>query len=171
MRGFFLLLLFAHNSNAQPLFTDNFDSDSLTQPWQIITGNWHIADVQQLRIAPAEHGRQYVLRSDSTGFIQLFMDLPQNSKGKKLKLSFSYYTYARSHAPHLETEFYKKEMKDGIRGRPSTIHLPVKGMWFPFTKTYTIPADANQFRIVFSNPRSSRDKAPCLDVIAVSILQ
>lgn len=151
------------------LFTENFESDTLSKNWQIINGNWHIADVQNLRIAPAENGHTYVLRSDSAGHIRLFIELPPKSASKKLKLSFSYYTYTRSHAPQVETEFYKKEMIDGIRGKPSTINLPVKGMWFPYSKTWTIPPDANQFRIVFSNPRSSKDKSPCLDVIAVSI--
>lgn len=153
------------------LFSENFESNYLSPQFQPISGNWHIADVQNLRIAPAENGRQYVLRSDSAGYIQLHIDLPPNSKSKKLQLNFSYYTYARSYASVIETEFYKKEMKDGIRGKPSTINLPVKGMWSPFTKSYTIPADANQFRIVFSNPRTSKDKAPCLDVISVSLLK
>jgi hypothetical protein len=157
---------------AQQLFTDNFDSAALKSQWQIITGNWHIADVQELRIAPAENGRQFVLRSDSAGYIQLFIDLPRSSRSKKLRFSFSCYTYSKGNAPRIEAAFYKKEMKDGIRGKPMTWLLTVKGMWWPYTKTLTIPADANQFRVVFFNPRSSATgKAPCLDVIGVSLLK
>ena len=167
-----ILIVLAHGLQAQRLFHENFDSATLSPQWQIITGNWHRADVQDLKIAPAENGRQYVLRSDSAGFIQLFIDLPATSKGKKIQLGFQYYTYASGSAPQVETEFYKKEMKDGIRGKPSKYTLPLKGMWSPFTETLIIPADANQFRIVFFNPRnSSAGKAPCLDVISVSLLK
>jgi hypothetical protein len=168
---FTTLIVTANGLQAQRLFYENFDSVSLGPRWQIITGNWHRADVQELRIAPAENGRQYVLRSDSAGFLQLFIDLPAASKGKKIQLSFQYYTYAKSSAPQVETEFYKKEMKDGIRGKLSKWKLPVKGMWSPFTRTLIIPADANQFRIVFVNPRSSAGRAPCLDVVSVSLLK
>jgi hypothetical protein len=169
---FAISIICAGKIQSQQLFTENFDSAALQPQWQIITGNWHIADVQELRIAPAENCRQFVLRSDSAGYIQLFIDLPSFSKDKKLQFSFSYYTYAKGSAPRVEAEFYKKEMKDGIRGKPMTWVLPLKGMWAPYTKTLTIPTDANQFRVVFFNPRSSpAGKAPCLDVIAVSLLK
>lgn len=169
---FTTLIVSADRLQAQRIFHENFDSTSLAPQWQIITGNWHRADVQELRIAPAENGRQYVFRSDSAGYIQLFIDLPAASKGKKIQLSFQYYTYAKGSAPRVESEFYKKEMKDGIRGKPAKWTLPVKGMWSPFIKTLTVPPDANQFRIVFFNPRSSSTgKAHCLDVVSVSLLQ
>src|SRR5262245_42076888 len=118
MRFLILLFICSNGLKAQPIFSDNFDSASLRPQWQIIQGNWHRADVQELRIAPAENGRQYVLRSDSAGYIQLFIDLPASSKGKKLQFSFAYYTYAKGIAPRVEAEFYKKEMKDGIGGKP-----------------------------------------------------
>jgi hypothetical protein len=175
MRSFLLfitLVIGAGKLQGRQLFTDNFDSSSLKPQWQIINGNWHIADVQDLRIAPAENGREFVLRSDSAGAIRLFVDLPPSSKSKKLRFSFSYYTYAKGKAPRIEAEFYKKEMKDGKRGKSMIWILPVKGMWAPYTKTLIVPADANQFRVVFFNPRSpATGKAPCLDVIAVSVLK
>ena len=166
------LIVSSDGLQAQPIFFENFDSASLSPQWQIISGNWHRADVQELRIAPAENGRQFVLRSDSTGYIRLFIDLPVPSKAKKCQFSFLYYTYAKGMAPKVETEFYKKEMIDGIRGKPGTWILPVKGMWVRFSKTLVLPADANQLRIVFFNPRSSSTgRAPCFDVVSVSLLK
>ena len=165
------ILLYTLHTNAQPLYSANFESATLDSAFQPISGNWHIADVQQLRIAPAENGRQFVLRSDSAGLIRLFIDVPLSPKPSKLKLDFSYYTYSRSHGPLIETEFYKKEMKDGLRGKPTKTNLPVKGMWSIYSKTFTIPPDANSFRIVFVNPRSSIGKSPCLDAISVSLVK
>ena len=167
-----LLVVFADGSKAQQLFIENFDSATLNELWQIIAGNWQRADVQDLKIAPAENGRQFVLRSDSAGLIRLFIDLPLNAKGKMLQLSFSYYTYAKGIAPQVETGFYKKQIKDGIRGKPARSALPVKGMWISHTRTFTVPADANQFRVIFSNPRSSpTGKVACFDVVSVSLLK
>jgi hypothetical protein len=165
------ILLFSGSANSQLLYSANFESATLDSTFQPITGNWHIADVQQLRIAPAENGRQFVLRSDSAGHIQLFIDVPISKKPAKLKFSFSYYTYAQSHGPRFETEFYKKEMKDGLRGKSTKTNLPVKGMWTVYSKIFTIPPDANNFRIIFNNPRSSKEKAPCFDAITVSLVK
>jgi hypothetical protein len=163
--------LYSLNANAQSIYSANFESSILDSAFQPITGNWHIDDVQQLRIAPAENGRQFVLRSDSAGLIQLFIDVPISQKSAKLKFSFSYYTFSQSHGPRFETEFYKKEMKDGLRGKPTRTNLPVKGMWSTYSKTFTIPPDANHFRIFFINPRSSKAKAPCFDAITVSLVK
>lgn len=169
---FSLMLLAGQFSHAQILVSENFETASLSSSWQIISGNWHIADVQQLRIAPAENGRQYVLRSDSAGLIRLFVDIPGSVKASRLQLRFSYYTYSNAHGLRIETEFYKKEMKDGLRGKPWRTNLAVKGMWTEFTKVLPLPANANSFRIVFSNPRSSpKGKSPCLDVITVFLLK
>jgi hypothetical protein len=167
----FFILSCGLSTNSQPLYSANFESATLDSAFQPISGNWHIADVQQLRIAPAENGRQFVLRSDSAGLIRLFIDVPLSKKPAKLKLSFSYYTYSQYHGPRFETEFYKKEMKDGLRGKPTRVNLPVKGMWSIYSKTFTIPPDANNFRIVFNNPRSSNAKSPCLDAIMVSLVK
>lgn len=165
------ILLHTLNVNSQLIYSANFESASLDSAFQTVTGNWHIADVQQLRIAPAENGRQFVLRSDSAGRIWLFVEVPISQKPAKLKLSFSYYTYSQSHGPRFETEFYKKEMKDGLRGKPTRTSLPVNGMWTVYSKIFTIPPDANSFRIVFNNPRSSKTKAPCFDAITVSLVK
>src|SRR5689334_10539114 len=128
-RALLLLLLLscnAHVARSQLLFSANFESGKFDSSFQLVSGNWHIADVQQLRIAPAENGRQYVLRSDSAGLIRLFVDIPLSKKTQKLKLNFFYYTYAGARGPGIETEFYKKEMKDGLRGKPTRANLPVK---------------------------------------------
>jgi hypothetical protein len=167
----FLILFNTINANSQLIYSTNFETATLDSTFQPVSGNWHIADVQQLRIAPAENGRQFVLRSDSAGLIWLFIDVPISRKPAKLKLSFSYYTYSQSHGPRFETEFYKKEMKDGLRGKPTRTNLPVKGMWTVYSKIFTIPPDANSFRIVFNNPRSSKAKAPCFDAITVSLVK
>lgn len=168
---FIFILLCTLQANSQLLYSANFESATLDSTFQPVSGNWHIADVQQLRIAPAENGRQFILRSDSAGLIWLFIDVPISQKPAKLKLSFSYYTYSRSHGPSFETEFYKKEMKDGLRGRPTRTNLPVKGMWTVYSRIFTIPPDANNFRIIFNNPRSSKAKAPCFDAITVSLVK
>lgn len=165
------ILLYTLNANSQLIYSANFESATLDSAFQPISGNWYIADVQQLRIAPAENGRQFVLRSDSAGLIQLFIDVPISQKSAKLKFGFSYYTYAQSHGPRFETEFYKKEMKDGIRGKPTRTNLPVKGMWTVYSKIFTIPPDANSFRVIFNNPHSSKAKAPCFDAITVSLVK
>lgn len=167
----FFILLCGLATNAQLIYSANFESATLDSTFQPVSGNWHIADVQQLRIGPAENGRQFVLRSDSAGLIWLFIDVPISRKPAKLKLSFSYYTWSQSHGPRFETEFYKKEMKDGLRGKPTRTNLPVKGMWVVYSKIFTIPPDANSFRIVFNNPRSSKSKAPCFDAITVSLVK
>ena len=52
-----IILLLARISVAQKIiFSDNFEIINLDSAWQIVNGNWRIADVQELRIAPAEGG-------------------------------------------------------------------------------------------------------------------
>ena len=156
----------------QIIFSENFESKELGPAWQIVSGNWHIADVQQLRIAPAEDGHQYVLCSDSAGFIRLFVDIPDLASVTQIKLSFSYYTYLKGPGASIEVEFHKKHLKDGIKGKLWKANLQVKGRWIRFQKILKIPAGANTIQLVFelAGTGSSR-KNVCFDSVTVSSLK
>src|SRR4051812_32583408 len=130
-------------ANTQILFSENFESDTLSVAWHRVSGNWRIGDVQEMRIAPAENGYQYVLCSNEEGFIRLLVDIPGTIKATQVKLSFSYYTYSKGPDAAIEVEFHKKDLKDGLKGKMSKFNLPVKGRWIEFQKTIKIPAEAN----------------------------
>src|SRR5688572_16467339 len=120
-------------SSAQKIiFSDNFEEKKIDSSWQIVTGNWRIGDVQELRIAPAEKGFQHVLLSggENDNIIRLLLDLPDSLQGKKIKLSFSYYILSKVAGTKIEAEFYQKEIKDGLRGRLWVAFLHRKpGRW------------------------------------------
>jgi hypothetical protein len=60
----FIFSLSACCSSAQKIiFSDNFESNKIDSAWQIVTGNWRIGYVDEMRIAPSEGGYQYVLCS------------------------------------------------------------------------------------------------------------
>src|SRR6476661_4762863 len=103
-------------ANTQILFSENFENKTLSSSWQPVSGHWHIADVQEMRIAPAENGYQYVLCSGGEGFIRLLVDIPDTIKASQIKLSFSYYTYSKGPGANVEVEFHKKDLKDGLKG-------------------------------------------------------
>lgn len=159
-----------HAKAQQIIFSENFEYKKSEPAWQRVSGNWHIADVQELRIAPAENGYRYVLCSGGPGFVRLFVDIPDTVKARRVKLSFAYYTYANGPGITVEIEFHKKAWKDGLKGKPQKIALPVKGRWMEFQKTFTIPAEANQFWVTFSEskPTGMTSKNICIDNVIVS---
>jgi hypothetical protein len=92
-----------HLVNAeQIIFSENFENKPLGPSWQPISGNWHIADVQEMRIAPAENEYQYVLCASGEGFIRLLLSIPDTIKANQIKLSFSYYTYSKGPGATIE---------------------------------------------------------------------
>ena len=121
-----------------------------------------------MRIAPAEHGFRYVLCADSTGYIRLFVDIPDSVKANQIKISFTYYTYLKGPGGTVEAEFHKKGWKDGSRGKIWKAGLPVKGRWMPFQKTLKIPAEANSVWIVFYRSPGKPAYKLCFDTINVS---
>lgn len=175
-----LFIFIPFYSGAQKIiFTENFQDEKMNEYWQIVTGNWKICSVDDMRIAPAEGGYQYVLCSGSRGdageqIVRLFVDLPDSiKKYKKITLSFYYYFIANVAKANVETEFYQKEMKDGSRGKLWSASLPyVKGRWSRIKRTFTIPKNSNQFRIVFSGISSSlqQDGIVCFDNIVIAAL-
>jgi hypothetical protein len=158
---------------AQVHYSGNFENNLLDSSWQTVSGKWRIADVQDLRIAPAENGRQYVLCSDSAGIIRLFVELPDTVRSGQLKLRFSYYTYAAGAAAKVETEFHRKDLKDGIKGKPWMSALPVKGRWVVFEKLITIPSDSDILWVSFFNNATLRSKVKrvCFDALSVSVIK
>lgn len=161
------------------IFSDNFEHQKIDSAWQIATGNWRIEEADELRIAPAENGYRYVLLSysnDSTGHntIRLSVDLPDSRKAKRIRLSFSYYILTNVKGTKIETEFYEKEIKDGVRGTRWVDFLyRKKGRWSPYQKTVNIPAGANQVRIEFYGLKSSGEKnrLVCFDNVVISSLK
>lgn len=161
----------------QVIYAANFEDKKIDSSWQIVTGNWRIGDVEELKIAPAESGRRYVLMSGQgyadDNVIRLFVDLPDSLKAKKIKLSFSYYILANVVGTKIESEFYQKEIKDGLRGRLWVDFLyRKKGRWSYYQKTLTVPAGANEARIVFFGFKSEmKDMIICFDNLVVSALK
>src|SRR4051812_34460597 len=141
--GILLFLSASQLFAQQVIFSENFENKVLDSSWQPVNGNWHIADVSELKIAPAEHGFRYVLCADSSGYIRCFLDIPGSIKASQVKFSFSYYTYAQGSGGTVEFEFHKKNWKDGIRGKVLKASLPVKGKWTDYQKTLKIPPEAN----------------------------
>jgi hypothetical protein len=167
-----------HLSAQEFLISQNFEDRLIGPAWQVVSGNWHIADVQEMRIAPAENGFQYVLCSGGPGFIgrnliRLNVDLPDSAKATKIKLSFSYYILANAPGTTVEAEFYKKEQKDGLKGKLWQADLRVKRRWIEFQKILEIPAGANIVRIVFYGLESSgkATRIVCFDNIIISALK
>ena len=160
-------------ASTQILFSENFENDTLSLAWQPVSGTWHIGDVQEMRIAPAENGYTFVLCSNSEGFIRLLVDIPDTVKAGQIKLSFSYYTYSKGPGATIEVEFHKKDLKDGLKGKMSTFNLPVKGRWIEFQKIIKIPADANLIWIGFSETNSANktSRTICFDNIVLSAIQ
>lgn len=175
-----LFIFISSSSQAQKIiYSANFEEKKIDSAWQTISGNWFIGDVDEMRIAPAEGGYRYVLcmdgkNSKTENLIRLFIDLPDSiKKYKKITLSFYYYFIANAAKAKVETEFYQKEMKDGTRGKLwSTSLLYVKGRWSRVKKTFIIPKNTNQFRILFSGKSSPLQKNTivCFDNIAISAL-
>ncbi len=165
-----VLLSALQPANTQILFSENFENDTLSLSWQPVSGNWHMGDVQEMRIAPAENGYTYVLCSNSEGFIRLVVDIPDSIKAGQIKLSFSYYTYSKGPGAMIEVEFHKKDLKDGLKGKMLKFNLPVKGRWINFQKDIKIPAEANWMWIGFSesNPVNKVPKTICFDNIVLS---
>lgn len=174
------LILCVQLSSAQkPFFSENFDSKKMDSSWQIISGNWHIGDVDEMRIAPAEGGYRYVLCTDNKNnkadnLIRLFVDLPDSLRLKMIKLSFYYYFNEGSIGSTIEGEFYQKEIKDGLRGRPWTTRLSSgKRRWTLFQKILRVPANTNSLRLVFTVPAfpGKKDKIACFDNLQIYILK
>lgn len=166
-----LICCVSYATKAQPiLFSETFEDRQLDSSWQLVSGKWHIADVQDKRIAPAEDGRQYVLSSGGGGYIYLFVDIPDSVKARQVKLSFSYYTYPGGPAPIVELDFYKKGYKDGHKGRKWKSSLSVKGRWVMFSKTFLIPKEGNRVWLTFyESPASSKtSKNVCFDNITLT---
>jgi hypothetical protein len=159
-------------ANTQILFSENFENRALGLPWQPVSGNWHIADVQEMRIAPAEDGYQYVLCANDDGFIHLFVSIPDTIKASQVKLTFSYYTYSNGPGATIEVEFHKKDLKDGLKGKMSKFNLPVKGRWINFQKTIKIPVKANWMWIGCSETPVTNKKpgTVCFDNIILSAI-
>ena len=92
-----VLFLYSLSASGQTIiFSDNFEQKATDSCWRIVTGNWRIGDVSELRIAPAEGGYRYMLCSGGQGYtgahlIQLTVDLPASLQSQKIKLSFYYY--------------------------------------------------------------------------------
>jgi hypothetical protein len=172
----FLVICVRHSAAQKILFSDSFENKSIDSSWQVVTGNWHIGDVQEMRIAPAEGGHQYVLCSGHNGnasdnMIRLIVDLPDSLQQKKITLSFYYYSMVNASGSKLEGEFYQKEIKDGLRGKPWSAGLPLKkGRWIFFQQKLIVPKKANSLRVVFYGLESSGKKDPivCFDNILVS---
>lgn len=165
------LLSIQHRAQTQQrLFSENFESQALHSEWQIVSGNWHIGDVDEMRIAPAENGYRYVLCSNGEGFIRLFVDIPDSITAGQIKLSFSYYTYSKGPGATVEIEFHKKDLKDGVKGKMSKISLPVKGRWIEFQKLIKVPAGANVIWISFSETSVANKTAKpiCFDNIVIA---
>ena len=160
-----------HQVKAQQLlFSEDFESKILSPAWQPVSGNWHIADVQEKRIAPAENGNQYVLSSGGAGFLRLLVDIPDTTEVKQVKESFSYYTYAKGPGAIAEIEFHEKDLKDGLKGKMLKIDLPVKGRWVVFQKLIKRPAGANRIWITFYEnwPVNKTSKTVCFDNIILT---
>lgn len=174
-----LLLHVSHSTAQRIIFSGNFENKQIDSSWQIVTGNWRIGDVDELKIAPAENGFRYVLLSYSNDFtahniIRLSVDLPDSLKAKKIKINFSYYILANVVGTKIETEFYQKEIKDGLRGNLWVDFLYRKiGRWSVYQKTVNIPAGANTVRIEFYGLKSSGTKKSivCFDNIVISYLK
>ena len=157
-------------SNAQQvIFSDNFERQIIDSAyWTTVSGAWKIAHVDEMRIAPAEKGFRTVLCADGKGekLIRLIVDLPDSIRRGSLMLSFYYYMVDPSSKVSFEVEFYEKEIKDGLRGKPISISLPVyNGRWIEFRKKFTIPLKASSFRLVLTG--SDKEKKVCFDVFQV----
>ncbi len=177
---FFIACLSALTTRAQQtIYSANFENNKMDSCWQIVTGNWHIDDVQKMRIAPAEGGHQYVLCADNNGYIgnniiRLMVGLPDSFELRKIKISFYYYILADTQGTKIEGEFYQNEIKDGLRGKPWVSYLPSrKGRWNVFQKTLTIPAKANSLRIVFYGlaPSGKKGRVVCFDNISIELIK
>jgi hypothetical protein len=122
-------------ANTQILFSENFENDTLSLAWQPVSGKWHIDDVQEMRIAPAENGYRHVLCANDEGSIRLLVGIPDTIKAGQVELSFSYYTYSKGPGATIEVEFHKKDMKDGLKGKMSKFNVPVKADGSNFKKS------------------------------------
>lgn len=175
--GGLTILLFQFSFAQQVVFSDNFEHQKIDSCWNVVYGKWVIADVEDLRIAPSpsEKGYRYVLctsdsNSDGEAAIRLTVLLPHSNKSVRIKLHFAYYIPAGGSGARLEGEFYEKEIKDGLRGKPWTINFTsVKGKWAFFQKVVTIPARANTLYLSFFGRKSAAQKERfiCFDSISV----
>ncbi len=172
-----MFIFFGQQMSAQQIiFSDNFENKKIDSCWQIVTGNWRIDGVDQLRIAPAENGYRHVLCSGGRGYIGdqivgLIVNLPDTGSFKKIKISLSCYIMANAPGTKIEGAFYEKEIKDGLRGKRWVANLlRMKGRWTAFSKTLTIPAKANSLRLTFFGLESSgiKDRIVCFDTIAIT---
>ena len=160
------LLSFHFSLQAQQIFTENFSGRTLGPSWMIVTGSWKVANVQDLKIAPAENGNQYVLCAEGPGIIRLIIDIPDTIKATKLQLQFSYYTYIKGAGASIEIEFHKRDQKDGSKGKLFTASLPVKGRWMVWKKLMLIPSGANSVYFTFTAKKSTTAaEKVCFDVI------
>ena len=166
------VILSAHHviKAQQIIFSENFENQILSPAWQIISGTWHIADVQDKKIAPAENGYRYVLCSGGAGFLRLQVDIPGTVKAGKVKLSFSYYTYLKGPGATIEIEFHRKDLKDGLKGKMFKTNLPVKGRWIVFQKLLNVPARADRIWATFYETGSANktSQGVCFDNIVLS---
>jgi hypothetical protein len=154
----FLFFFMQSSVKAQKiLFSDNFENKLLSAPWQTVTGNWHIAAAQELNIAPAEKENHYILSSGGPGIIRILVDIPDTIKARQVKLSFSYYT--KTPGAKVETEFHKKDLKDGLKGKLWKTAFPGKATWVNFQKTLTIPVAANLLWVTFFETASQKNNS------------
>jgi len=159
-----------HAFAQQVIFSDNFEMPALNAAWQPSSGDWHMADVQEMRIAPAEKG-PHVLCSSRPGDMLLLVDIPDSLKATQINLSFSYYTHASGPSATIEAEFHKKGWKDGLRGKTWRTNLPVKkGQWSFFQKRLMIPKEGNVIYVTFSSgpPVGKVSKPVCFDTVVVT---
>jgi hypothetical protein len=170
---FLLCLLFFLSGYGQQIFSENFLSKQIDSSWQIITGRWQVANVQDLRIAPAENGYQYVLCAEGPGLIRLIIDIPDTVRVNKLQLQFTYYTYLKGPGASVEIEFHKRDQKDGMKGKLSTVGLPVKGRWIILKKVLSIPSGANSVYLTFTVNKSNANvpQKVCFDVVQAFALK
>jgi hypothetical protein len=170
MSWFMLFLVMYNPLRAQKtIFTENFENGKLGEAWHVVNGDWNVAEVSDLRIAPAENGYRYALRSGGSGFIRLIVDIPDTVKASSLQLEWSYYTFAKGSGLTVEGEFHKKIMSDGLRGKLWKMNLPIKGRWIQFKKVLQIPAGADSIYLVFSETKSKPGTKTYIGIDAVKI--
>jgi hypothetical protein len=174
MRRLLLILLFIcslQSVQAQKVIFEEHFKDSLLQDrWQGNTGNWHIDNVEDRRIAPIDKEIN-MLCSGGTGSIRLSVNIPDSIKAKKIILSFYYYTYSKGPAGSLDLHFLDRNLKNGHKGSRWKANLPVIGRWHPFRRTITVPAAANNIELTFKVAASSTSKSICFDMIKISAIQ
>jgi hypothetical protein len=168
-----LLFAFATTSCAQRIFFENFGNKTLSEAWHKISGDWKIESVQDMKIAPAENGNEFVLCGQSDALIRLIVNIPDSVRASKIRFRFSYYTYSKGASASLEIEFHKRQQKDGAKGKLFKTALPVKGKWATFEKQLPIPSGANSVYLVFQVNKATAKglNKVCFDVITISALK